>query len=75
MKTGFPNAVTPSKDESGKNPWSFKAPEYDDSRAVQAGCEYGVGHRNPVGHKDGVKQRVPTMPFGHVDTMDLRKNK
>jgi len=35
------------------NPWSFKAPPYDQRSSVfvNAGSNHGVGHRNPCGHK------------------------
>jgi hypothetical protein len=56
----------------GKNsPWDFRCPQYDErtSNFINAGTHYGVGHKNPVGHEGNPKQRVPTMPFGRVNTL------
>ena len=78
MKTGFkdPAAIKsqrPSdKPKDGKNsPWDFSCPQYDQRTGpfVNAGTSYGVGHKQPVGHAGNAKQRVPTMPFGNVNTM------
>lgn len=70
----FKNPVTPKINETNKkSPWNFKHPEYDErsSHFVQAGTNYGVGHRNPVGHASKPKARVPTMPFGRPPTMSV----
>lgn len=78
MKSGFkdPTAIKSQKPQDkpkdGKNsPWDYRCPQYDQrsSRFVQAGTNYGVGHKQPVGHSSNAKQRVPTMPFGYVNTM------
>ena len=58
--------------KDGKNsPWDFRCPQYDQrsSNFVQAGTNYGVGHRNPVGHNGEAKREVPTLPRGKVSTM------
>lgn len=79
MKTGFkePNAIKSQKPQDkpkdGKNtPWDYRCPQYDQRSScyVQAGTNYGQGMRQPVGHDGNPKQRVPTMPFGRVKTMD-----
>lgn len=78
MKSGFkePNAIKSQKPQDkpkdGKNtPWDFRCPQYDQRSScfVQAGTNYGVAHRQPVGHEGNPKTRVPTMPFGRVNTM------
>jgi hypothetical protein len=53
------------------SPWDFRCPQYDQrsSNFVNAGTHYGVGHRQPVGHKGDAKERVDVLPFGHVQTM------
>lgn len=62
------------KPKDGKNsPWDFRCPQYDQRSGpyVNAGTHYGVGHKNPVGHKDNPKVRVDTMPFGRSATMEV----
>lgn len=51
--------------EVKKSPWDFSSPKYDNRSGpfVKAGTDYGVGHRNPVGHKNGAKANVDTMPM------------
>jgi hypothetical protein len=55
------------KKQKGQNPWDFRAPSYDERTScyTDAGTHYGIGHTNPVGHTGPVKQRVPTLPYGH----------
>ena len=71
MKTGFKNNLDPKEQKKAKSPWDFKAPEYHDrtGRGVDAGCTYGVGHKNPVGHSGKTKSSVDTLPMGRVSTM------
>ncbi len=60
------------KPKDGKNsPWDFRCPQYGQRSScfVNAGTNYGVGHKQPVGHQGNPKQRVDTMPFGRVETM------
>jgi hypothetical protein len=62
------------KPKDGKNsPWDFRCPQYDQrsSNFVNAGTHYGVGHKQPVGHKGNPVERVPTMPFGRPETMEV----
>lgn len=51
--------------------WDFRCPQYDQrsSNFINAGTHYGVGLRQPVGHKGECKERVDVLPFGHVQTM------
>jgi len=71
MKSGFSDPIAIKEKKEGKNPWNFKAPPYDErsSSFVSAGSDYGVGHRQPVGHKEGASERASTMPMGKVNTM------
>lgn len=60
------------KPVDGKNsPWDFRCPQYDQRSScfLNAGTDYGTGHRQPVGHKGNPKMRVDTLPFGKVNTM------
>ena len=53
------------KPVDGKNsPWDFRCPQYDQrsSNFVNAGTDYGVGLRQPVGHKGNPKETVSTLP-------------
>lgn len=57
--------VPEDKPKDGKNsPWDFRCPKYDERSScfINAGTDYGVGHRQPVGHSDNPKQDVPTLP-------------
>ena len=72
-RTGFKDPIAPPAGKSKKSPWDFTCPKYDERTScyVNAGSHYGVGYRNPIGHKGDPKSKVPTMPFGRVDTMDV----
>lgn len=62
------------KPEDGVNsPWDFRCPQYDQrsSNFVNAGTHYGVGIKQPVGHKGDPKQRVDVLPFGRVNTQQV----
>lgn len=78
MKTGFkdPIAIKSQKPKDqpvdGKNsPWDFRCPQYDQRSScfVNAGTNYGVGNRNPVGHEGNAKSTAPTLPKGKVSTL------
>ena len=47
----FKDATAPKKKTSGKYPWDFKAPSYDNrtSSSISAGNDYGSGVTTPVG--------------------------
>lgn len=72
METGFNDPIVRKPGKKKKSPWDFRCPPYDERTScyVDAGSHYGIGHRNPVGHKADAKQRVATMPFGRVDTLE-----
>ena len=62
------------KPKDGVNsPWDFRCPQYDQrsSNFVNAGTYYGTGHRQPVGHSGNPKERVSTLPYGRVATMEV----
>lgn len=73
MKSGFSDPIAPKSGKQKKSPWDYTAPVYDERTScyINAGDHYGVGHRNPVGHKDNPKSRVPTLPYGRVNTMKV----
>ncbi len=69
----FHDPIAPKEKKiKGKSPWDFRCPPYDERSScyMHAGTNYGVGHKNPVGHDGKVKQRVPTMPFDHKMGME-----
>jgi hypothetical protein len=79
MKTGFkdPTAIKnqrpKDKPEDGKNsPWDFTCPQYDQrsSSFVKAGTNYGIGHRQPVGHHGDAK-KTDMLPEGRVNTLKV----
>lgn len=83
MKSGFkdPAAIKSQKPNDkpvdGKNsPWDFRCPQYDQRSSVfvNAGTDYGVGIKQPVGSKNDPKMRVDCLPFGHVNTMKVSGN-
>lgn len=55
------------------SPWNFNCPPYDERAScyVDAGSHYGIGFKNPVGHKGDPKMRVATLPFGRPKTMEV----
>ena len=71
MKTGFKDPIAVKEGKSLKSPWNFDCPEYDERSScyVNAGSHYGVGHRQPVGHKNDPKSKSPVLPMGRVKTM------
>lgn len=80
MKSGFKDPISIKKQDpkdhpvdGKKSPWDFTCPQYDQRSScfVNAGTHYGVGHNQPVGHKENAKTRVPTMPFGRINTMEV----
>ena len=71
MKTGFKNNLEIKNTKEMKSPWNFDQPDYDERTScfVNAGSHSGVGHKQPVGHKNEPKMRVPTLPYGKVNTL------
>jgi len=61
-----------NKRKPAKSP--FNAPTKEGAttgRFMQAGDDYGVGHRQPVGRQGNPKQRVDVLPFDHRKGMSL----
>lgn len=65
MKNSFDNPLAPKKKVSGKEPWSFKAPSYDNrtSGSISAGDNYGTAIRAPIG-----KEKVSSLSSGPLST-------
>ena len=60
------------KPKDAKNsPWDFRCPQYDQRSGpwVNAGTHYGVGHRQPVGHKGNPKSVVDVLPQHRHNTL------
>lgn len=77
-KSGFADPIRiknqnrEDKPEDGVNsPWDFRCPQYDQrsSNFVNTGTHYGVGHRQPVGHRDNPKVFVDVLPQTRVNTL------
>lgn len=67
MKTEFKDPIaTKGNEKKMKSPWNFDQPHYDERSScyINAGSHYGVGHRQPVGHKGDPAQRAETLPIG-----------
>lgn len=73
MKSGFSDPIAPKNRKEKKSPWDYTQPCYDERTScyVNAGSHYGVGHKNPIGHSGNPKERVPTLPYGRVKTMEV----
>jgi hypothetical protein len=60
------------KPKDGKNSaLDFRCMQYDQrsSNFVNAGTNYGISHRQPIGHSGNPKERVDCLPFGRPETM------
>ncbi len=69
-KSGFKDPIESKiKVEEIDTPWCFKAPSYDQSKLIQAGDNYGVGYKAPVGRVGNPKMKADTLPQGRVNTM------
>lgn len=73
MRTGFADPIAPKPGKKKKSPWNFTCPPYDERSScyVNAGSHWGLGHRNPVGHKGNPTSIVPTLPRGRPPTMKV----
>lgn len=72
--TKIKNQRPQDKLKDGKNsPWDFRCPQYDERSScfVKAGTDYGIGHKQPVGHEGNPKQSVNVLPMGRVNTMKI----
>lgn len=72
MKSGFKDRAAIKEGKKINSPWNFDCPPYDERTScfVNAGTNYGVGHRQPVGHKGDPKQRVDVLPYGRQKPME-----
>jgi len=57
--------VAGEKDRKIKSPWDFTCPEYDQRSSVfvEAGTNYGVGKKNPVGHEGNPRYKDEKIPY------------
>jgi len=71
MKSGFNDPIKIKKQDpkdhpvdEKNSPWDFTCPQYDQRSScfINAGTNYGIGHRQPIGHKDNPKENVMTLP-------------
>jgi len=71
LDTGFKRVMEPKINQTLKSPWDFSCPRYDERSScyINAGRHQGLGHKQPVGHKDDPKQRVECLPYGKVNTL------
>jgi len=53
------------------SPWDFRCPQYDQrtSNFINAGTHYGVGMRQPVGHKGNPNAIADTLPRQRHNTL------
>lgn len=72
MKTGFKDPIAVKEGKKIKSPWNFDQPPYDERSScyVNAGTNYGVGHRQPVGRRGNAKSEAATLPRGRVKTLE-----
>lgn len=70
MKTGFKDALEIKEGHKPKKPWSFECPPYDERTScfVNAGTNYGVGHKTPVGKFNASNKGA--IPFGRPNTLE-----
>ena len=78
MKSGFKDPIAVKNQHPKDHPkngksfgWDFTCPQYDErtSSSLNAGTHYGVGHRQPVGHKGDPSKSASVLPMGRVKTM------
>lgn len=72
MKTGFKNELKDAEPKKMKSPWDFTAPAYDERTScfINAGSEYGVGKKCPVG-MEGNPKKSYGVPMGRVKTLQV----
>jgi hypothetical protein len=70
-KSGFNDPIaTKAPKKKINSPWNFDCPSYDQRSScfVNAGSNYGVGHRQPIGHHGDPMENAPTLPIGRPKT-------
>lgn len=67
---GFEDPIAPEKGRIGKSPWNFEAPPYDERTScfIEAGTDYGLGFRQPVG-RVGKAKTEEVVPTGKMKTL------
>lgn len=70
-KSGFKDPIAVKEGKKQKSPFDFTAPCYDERTScyMNAGTHYGVGHRQPVGHKGNPKSTASALPRTGIMTM------
>jgi hypothetical protein len=76
-KTHFKDPIAIKEKKDGKYPWTYDAPHYDkrSSHYMNAGDNYGVGHKQPVGHLGNPKEKAPTLPSGRPETLKIYEDR
>ena len=71
MDTGFDDPIGLKKVKTQKSPWDFECPPYDQRSScfVNAGTNFGVGHKTPVGKMGRASSEASTLPNHKVKTM------
>jgi hypothetical protein len=71
MKKGFKDRTEVKDSKKIKSPWNFDQPPYDQRSScfVNAGTNYGVGHKQPVGSMGNGKNK-DVIPKGRVNTLE-----
>jgi hypothetical protein len=66
----FKNPIAPKEKTNGEDPWSFKAPNYDQRSgpSVAAGDYYGIGFKAPVGRMRGDSVGYDPVPKKNLAT-------
>lgn len=52
---------------------NYIGPSYDERSScyMNAGVDYGVGFKAPVGRKGNPNMKAPTLPQGRINTMEI----
>lgn len=71
MKTGFKDPIAVKEGKKIKSPWNYDQPPYDERSScyIQAGTNYGIGHKTPVGSIGNPKTSAGTLPKGRINTL------
>jgi hypothetical protein len=69
----FKDPIARRKGKEKETAWDYRCPTYDERSScyVNAGSHWGLGFRNPTGHKNAPKTRVETLPFGRPPTLEV----
>ena len=77
MKTGFKNPIAVKEGKKIKSPWNFDQPPYDERTScfVNAGTNYGVGHKTPVGKFEASGYSIPSNKVNTMKTDYIHKGR